>query len=125
MTPADALASNRRMMVRAGEDIAVRRYAGTGAARAVTQEAIARGRVIGGGATELVGQVVQSYRKVILLNDPDANVPAGKVALSALLPLRTADKLFFRDLEAAILDIDDDTRRIQGVLIALDIRAGG
>jgi hypothetical protein len=82
------------------EDIAVRRYAGTGAARAVAQEAIARGRVIGGGATELVGQVVQSYRKVILLNDPDANVPAGKVALSALLPLRTADKLFFRDLRS-------------------------
>jgi hypothetical protein len=125
MTPAEALDSYRRMMSGIGEDIAVRRYAGTGAARAVAQEAIARGRVIGGGSTELVGQVVQSYRKVILLNDPAANVPAGKVTLSALLPLRTIDKLFFRDLEVAIQDIDDDTRRIQGVLIALDIRVEG
>jgi hypothetical protein len=73
----------------------------------------------------LVGQVVQSYRKVILLNDPAANVPAGKVTLSALLPLRTIDKLFFRDIEVAIQDIDDDMRRIQGVLIALDIRVEG
>jgi hypothetical protein len=125
MTPADALASYRRMMARAGEDIAVRRYAGTGAARAIAQEAIARGRPIGGGSTELVGQVVQRYRKVILLNDPDSIASAGKLALSALLPLRTTDKLFFRDVEVGILDIDDDTRRIDGVLIALDVRVEG
>jgi hypothetical protein len=95
------------------------------AQRAIAQEAIVRGRFISGERKELVGQVVQRTRKVILLNDPDATVPAGKVALSTLLPRRTTDKLFFRDREVAILDIDDDTRRIQGVPIALEIVVDG
>jgi hypothetical protein len=124
VTPADVL-NRYRSSLADGEDIVVRRFAGTRAARAVAREAIARGRVIGGGATELVGQVVQRYRKLILLNDTDASVPAGKVALSTMLPLRTTDKLFFRDLEVGIVDIDDDTRRIAGVLIALDLMVEG
>jgi len=56
-----------------------------------------------------------------LLNDPEAVVPAGKVALSALLPLQKNDVLFFRNREVAIVNIDDDTRRIAGVLIAMDV----
>jgi hypothetical protein len=48
-----------------------------------------------------------------------------RAALSALLSLRTTDKLYFHDLEVAILDIDDDTRRIQGVIIALEIVVEG
>jgi hypothetical protein len=34
--------------------------------------------------------------------------------------LQTTDKRFFY-VESRILDIDNDTRRVQGVLIALDI----
>jgi hypothetical protein len=125
MTPSQALASHRQKMAELGEDIAVRRYAGTGAGRAIAQEAISRGRPVGRGEKELVGQVTQRYRKVILINDPAADVPAGKVVLAELLPLRTTDKLFFHGVEVGIVDIDDDTRRIQGVLIALEIMVDG
>jgi hypothetical protein len=45
------------------------------------------------------------------------------VALSVLLPLRTTDKLLVRDRELAIQNVDDDTRRVVGVLIALEIVA--
>jgi len=124
VTPEDVLARYRSSLVD-GEDIAVRRYAGTGGARAIVQEAVVRGRPVGRGEKELVGQVVQRYRKVILLNDPAAEVPAGKVALSELLPLRTTDRLYFHGVEVAILDIDDDTRRWHGALIAMDLTVEG
>jgi hypothetical protein len=125
MTPSAALASHRKKMARLGEDIAVRRYAGTGAGRAIAQEAIARGRPVGLGARDIVGDIKLTDRKVILLNDPEAAVPAGKVALSALLPLQKNDMLAFRDWEVAIVNVDDDTRRIAGVLIALEIIVRG
>jgi hypothetical protein len=122
---ADFLDMYRGLLAEQGETIAVRRYAGTGAARAVAQEAYALGRVIGLGAADIVGDVKITDRKVILLNNPDAEVPAGKVALSALLPLRSGDVLAFRGREAAILNADDDTRRLAGVLIALEITIRG
>jgi hypothetical protein len=125
MTAADVLQRYRSALAEVGEDIAVRRYAGTGAARAIVQEAIARGRVVGLGAEDIVGDIKLTDRKVILLNDPDAAVPAGKIALSALLPLQTTDKLFFRDREFAILNPDDDTRRVAGVAVALEIKVRG
>jgi len=49
----------------------------------------------------------------------------AKVALAAVLPLRTTDKLYFRNLEVSILDVGDDKCRYQGVLIALEITVGG
>jgi hypothetical protein len=125
MTPAESFDQHREMLGEIGEDIAVRRYAGTDAGRAVAQEAIARGRVTRVGARDIVGDIKLTDRKVILINDPDAEVPAGKVALPAMLPLTTNDKLFFRDREFAILDPDDDTRRVAGVLIALEIKVRG
>jgi hypothetical protein len=46
--------------------------------------------------------------------------------LASLLPLATAtDRLFFRGAEFAIDDIDDDTRRVGGVLIALVVMCKG
>jgi hypothetical protein len=42
-----------------------------------------------------------------------------------LLPLTASDKLFFRDGEVAILDVNDNTRHINGVLIALEIVVKG
>ena len=77
------------------------------------------------GAEDIVGDIKLTDRKVILVNDPDAAVLAGKVALSAMLPLLTTDKLFFRDREFAILDPDDDARRYAGVLIALELTVRG
>lgn len=125
MTPADALDMYRRQCAENGSDITVRRYSGTGAARAVAQEAVVRGRVVGAGPVQLVGEIAQSGRRVILLNDPAAAVPARKVALSTLLPLGTTDRLVLRGAEVAILDVDDDTVRINDVLIALKIIAEG
>jgi hypothetical protein len=49
---------------------------------------------------------------VILLNDPEAAVPVGKVALSVLLPLQKNDILIFRGREVAIVNVDGDRRRI-------------
>ena len=125
MMATDVLQRYRSVFAELGEDIAVRRYGGTDADRVVVQEAIARGRVTRVGARDIVGDIKLTDRKVILINDPYAVVPAGKVALSALLPLLTTDKLFFRDREFAILDPDDDTRRYAGVLIALELTVRG
>src|SRR5215813_8140597 len=125
MMAADVLQRYRSILAERGEDIAVRRYAGTGANRVIVQEAIARGRVERLGAEDIVGDIKLTDRKVILVNDPDAAVPDGKIALSAMLPLLTTDKLFFRDREFAILDPDDDTRRYAGVLIALELTVRG
>lgn len=110
------------MLAELGEDITVRRYSGPGPNR-VKVEALARGRVLGGAGNELVGETAQTGSKVILLNDPGAAIPGGMVALSTLLPLTDRDKLFYRNAEVAIEPggIDDDTRRINGVLIAMDI----
>ena len=121
MTPEELINQYRRALTDCGEDVAVRRYAGTGMARDVVQEAIARGRVVGLNAKDIVGDIKLTDRKVILINDPGAVVPDGKVALSAMLPLTTNDKLFFRSHEVAIIYPDDDTRRVAGVLIALEI----
>lgn len=124
MTPADALISYRAMMAEDGESIVVRRWRGSGPGRTKT-EAQVLARVKGYQATELVGAIVQGDISVIALNDPAADVPAGMVPLSALLPLLTSDKLVIRGEEKAIKNINDNTRRIGGTLIALDIHAEG
>ncbi|MHC2666575.1 hypothetical protein ACMA5K_24180 [Bradyrhizobium diazoefficiens] len=124
MTPDQALVSHRRMLAQVGEDVIVRRYSGTGEARTV-MEAVARARIVGYLPQELVGAVQQGDRKVILLNDPAAAVPSGKVALATLLPLDSDDQLVIRGAEVAIQGVDDSTRRIAGVLVALEIQVRG
>lgn len=124
MTPDQALASHRKMLAAVGESVTVRRYSGTGAGRAAV-EAVALARVMGYEPKEIVGAVQQGDRKVIMLNDPDAAVPSGKVALSTLLPLDNDDQLVIRGAEVAIQGIDDSTRRIAGTLIAIEIQVRG
>ena len=125
MTSAQTLDRYRSALAEIGEDIEIRRYGGTGAARTLVERALVRGRVLGMGAEELVGNAVQRTRKVLLLIDPAAVVAPGCLALADLLPLTTSDKLLFRDAEVAILDVNDDTRRVSGVLIALEIVVKG
>ena len=125
MTAAQALDRYRSALAEVGEDIEIRRYGGTGAGRALIKRALVRGRVLGKGAEELVGDTIQCTRKVLLANDPAAMPAPGCVALSDLLPLTTTDKLFFRRGEVAILDVNDDARRINDVLIALEIVVKG
>lgn len=114
MTPADSLAQHRAFLAELGEDVVVRRYAGAGPARVPT-DVTTRARVMGYRAAELVGPIVQGDVKVIALAD----------MLAALLPLRTTDFLVIRGVEKRIMAIDDNTRRIAGTLIALEIQARG
>lgn len=125
MTPAEALEQYRGMMAAIGEAVLVRRYAGKGAARAVAAEASVLARIVSYKPAQIVGAVVQGDRMAIVLVDPDAVVPVGKVALSTLLPLSTNDILVVGGVESAIQAVDDRSRRLQGVLIALELQVRG
>ncbi|MGY4288889.1 hypothetical protein ACVWXO_008109 [Bradyrhizobium sp. LM2.7] len=126
MTPSDALDMYRRMIAENGSGaVLVRRYAGKGITRAVAAEASALARVAMYKPEQLVGGIIQGDRKVILLNDPAASVGSGQVALSTMLPLSNDDKLVIGGREVAIQGVDDQTRCIQGVLVALEIQVRG
>lgn len=124
MSPEAALVMHRAFINEIGEDIIIRRYTGTGTPRP-KKEATIRARVVGYSPNELVGSIVQGDRKIIALVDPLASVPEGQFALSTLLPLTTNDKVVVRNKELAILGVDDNTRRIAGALIAIELQARG
>ncbi|ODM77792.1 hypothetical protein [Bradyrhizobium elkanii] len=124
MTPDESLEQHRRALQEHGQSIIVRRWSGPANARVPT-EAVALGRPFGLKAEQLVGGIKAGDIKVILLNDPAAVVPEGKVPLSALLPLTSTDKLVLDGREISVKFPDDMTRRIAGVVIALEIIAGG
>jgi hypothetical protein len=58
---------------------------------------------------------VQGDRRVIALVD----------TLSSILPVTISDKCVVRGKELAIKAVDDNTRRIGGTLIALELQVGG
>lgn len=127
MSPDDALDMHRRLLADDGSGtVIVRRYAGKGASRAVVAEAEALARVAMYKPEQIVGAVVQGDRKAIVINDPAAAVSAGKVALASLLPLsKYTDALVIGGAEVAIEGVDDQARRVQGVLIALELQVRG
>lgn len=114
MNAQQALASHRRMIAAAGEEVLIRRFTGTGTPRPKTDTATLA-RVAGYQPHQLVGSIVQGDVRIIALVD----------TLSAILPLTTADKVVVRGKELAIKAIDANTRRVGGTLIALEIQAGG
>lgn len=124
MTPNQALASHRAMIEQSGETIIVRRWRVIDGEYSKVEASIFA-RVMGYNPTQVIGAITQGDIRVIALNDPAATVPAGMVPLSTLLPLLNTDKLVIRGEEKAIKGVDDNTRRIAGVLIALDIHAEG
>lgn len=109
-----ALASHRRMINEIGEDIAIRRYTGTGTPRPYT-DTTTKARVMGFQPSQLVGPIVQGDRKVIALIDD----------LSAILPVTTNDKAVVGGKVLAIKAVDDNTRRVGGTLVALELVVGG
>jgi hypothetical protein len=116
----------RTAMTRVGAVVTVRRYAGKGAGRAVSAQADVMARITSYAPNEIVGAVVQGDRKVILLVDPSAAIPAGKVALTELLPLSTmTDRLVVSGAELEIRGVDDQARRVAGELIALELQVRG
>jgi hypothetical protein len=124
VTPTEALASHRQFLLEDGEPILIRRYSGIGGARTKV-EAQVQARAVGFRMDELVGGVTQGDRSIIALNDPDAAVPQGMVTLASLLPITTNDKVVVRGKELAIIAPDDSTRRVGGVLIALQLQVRG
>lgn len=108
------MAATRRAINLTGEDIAIRRFTGSGTPRPHL-DTTTRARVVGYAPHELVGTIVQGDRKVIALVD----------TLTDVLPVTTNDKAVIRGKEVAIKAVDDNTRRIAGTLIALELQVGG
>lgn len=114
MDAATALAQHREMIGEVGETIYIRRYTGTGPGRTFVDTATTA-RVIGYAPNELVGSIVQGDRKIIALVD----------TLAGILPVTKSDKVVIRSNEFAIKAVDDNTRRIGGTLIALELQVEG
>ncbi|MEY9436564.1 hypothetical protein [Bradyrhizobium elkanii] len=125
MTPDESIDQHIRALEENGETVLVRRYAGVGPARAVVKEAAVLAKVKGYQPQDIVGEIQQGDRHVILLNEPAAAVPTGKVALSTMLPLSKRDFLVIAGAEVSIEAVDDATRRIQGQVIAFEIQVRG
>ncbi len=117
MTPEAARASYRRMMDQAGETVLVRIYSGAGDARVSTDYA-AKARVTGYAPDELVGDVRQGDRKLIIPHEELATQDFPSAAV-------VGNKVVVRGKELRIEALDDSTRRIAGQLIAYEIRARG
>jgi hypothetical protein len=117
LTPDQIQADYRRAMDEAGEVVTFRRYTGAGANRP-RFDADVRARVMDYTPDELVGTIVQGDRKLIVLAEDliTAQVP---------LDLRKGDKIVVRGKELNIEAVDDNTRRVQGVLIAYELQVRG
>ena len=109
--------SYRQLMTEAGETIAIRRYTGSGPNRPFFDTNVTA-RVTGYEPHELVGDVQQGDRKVLVLADDlvVAQVPSN---------LRKGDKAIVRGRELNIEAADDSTRRVAGELIAIELRVRG
>jgi hypothetical protein len=114
VTPAQALASLRGQLAKHGRDVVIRRWSGPSAAR-VSTEATTRARITGYAPEKIVGLVQVGDRKAIVQVD----------SLSSLLPLKDTDKVVVDNREFAIRFVDDQTRRIDGTLIALELVISG
>lgn len=117
MTPALATLAYRRQLGRHGEDVTLRRV---NASPASPTEATVRARVTGYAPDELVGGVQQGDRKVVVLAEdvaaagfPEPIQPGGR------------DKIVVRDRVLNVEAVDDNTRRVDGVLIAYELTVRG
>lgn len=117
MTPAAVIAAYRRHAPGAAETIFIRRYAGAGANRPRFDVSVTA-RVTGYAPQDLVGGIQQGDRKIILLAD---DLAAAQLAL----PITAQDKAVVRGRELAIIAPDDSTRRVQGVLVAVELQVRG
>lgn len=112
MTPDQVKSSYLRSL---GDRVTVRRYSGTGTARPKTDVDNVRARVTNYGPQEIVGTIMEGDRQVIVYADD----------VGALNPLTLRDKLVVRGRELAIMSVDDNTRRVGGVLIAYELQVRG
>ncbi len=117
MTPDECRETYRNFMEEVGEEIIIRRYFGTGMNRNKFEVKVI-GRVMGYEASELIGTVIQGDRKLIVLVD---DLETGQFPI----PVVKNDKVFVRGKEINVESSDDNTRRINGELIAYVIQARG
>ena len=99
------------------ESVAIRRYTGSGPNRPLF-DTPTRARVMGYRAEELVGTIQQGDRKAIVFV-PDL-VDGGFA-----LPVTSNDKLVVRGRELTIIASDDNTRRDEDELIAVELQVRG
>jgi hypothetical protein len=124
-TPNQIKADYRAQLLAVGELVTIRRYTGTGTNRPKIDRTVLA-RVAGYGPTELVGTIQQGDRRVIALADDITEPTTDSPPQTLTLPITTQDKIVMRDgKELQIIASDDSTRRVQGVLIALEIQARG
>jgi len=109
--------SYRRMMDEVGEEVVMRRYTGSGANRPYF-DAPVMARVVDFKPADFVGDILMGDRSLIVIAQDliDAQVPMG---------VRKGDKCVVRGKELNIEAVDDNTRRVQGELIAYEIRVRG
>jgi hypothetical protein len=124
MTPNQIKADYRAKLAATGETITIRRYTGTGTNRPKIDRTVLA-RVTGYGPTELVGTIQQGDRLIIALADDITQPTTDSPPQALTLPIVTSDKIVLRGKELQIIASDDSTRRVQGVLIALEIQARG
>lgn len=77
-----------------------------------------RARTVGYEPHELVGAIVQGDRKMIVYAD-------DLIAKGFALPVTNNDVVLVRGKQLSILAADDSTRRVDGVLIAIELQVRG
>lgn len=117
MTPDSVKAAYRRMLDLVGEPVLIRRYTGTGTSRPRFDAAV-QARVTEYDPSELIGSIQQGDRKLVVLAQ-------DLIDAQFALPLRKGDKAVIRGRETNIEAPDDNTRRVQGVLVAYELQCRG
>lgn len=117
MTPEETDAAYARALASAGETVVFRRYSGTGESRTHTDSPSIPCRVMGYSPEELVGNVQQGDRKVIIIASASLSPFTG--------PIKKGDKAVVRGKELNIEAVDDNTRRLAGTLIAYECQVRG
>lgn len=118
MTPDSLRADYRRLFAGRAEDISIRRYTGQGPNRPVFDWGPVAAVVRGYGPAELVGDIQQGDRHVILLWE-------DVVGTGFPLPFKSNDQLVIDGTPMTIQAPDDATRRVAGHIIAYEFRVRG
>jgi hypothetical protein len=100
------------------ERVTLRRYTGATTNRPRFDVENVRARTVGYLPDELVGNILQGDRKMIVFAD-------DLTGSGFTLPVTNNEKVVVRGKELAILAVDDSTRRVNGTLIALELQVRG
>jgi hypothetical protein len=115
VTPDAVRAHYRRTLDQVGENISIRIYSGT---TDTYTDYTVRARVMGYAPGELVGPIVQGDSRLVVLA---SDVTAAGIALNT----GANCKVVVRGKELQVKAVDDNTRRIDGELVAYELRVGG